>query len=49
MPNQQKNDPLAEIEQTQAELKKSIDMSRELAEKSQRLLDRHRKEIERKD
>jgi hypothetical protein len=44
-----KKDPLKEIEQTQAELRKNIDKSRELAERSQRLLDKHRREIERKD
>ena len=44
-----KNDPLKEIEQTQSELRKSIEHSRELAEKSQQLLDKHRREMEQKD
>lgn len=36
---------LREIEATQQELKQSIEHSRELAAKSQRLLDRHRREL----
>jgi hypothetical protein len=39
------DDPLKEIENTQAELRKSIEKSRELAAKSQRLLDKHRQEL----
>jgi hypothetical protein len=38
---------LREIEATQRELKQSIEQSRELAAKSQKLLDRHRRELER--
>jgi hypothetical protein len=38
---------LREIEATQQELKESIEHSRALAEKSQRLLDRHRADLER--
>ena len=34
------------IEATQKELKESIEHSRELAEKSQKLLDRHRRGVE---
>jgi hypothetical protein len=45
---QPKSDPMREIEENQAELRKSIEHSRELAEKSQRLLDRHRKDLESK-
>jgi hypothetical protein len=37
---------MREIEDTQIELRKSIDHSRELAEKSQQLLDRHRTDLE---
>jgi hypothetical protein len=47
-PNPPKPDPLREIEETQSELRKSIEHSRELSEKSQRLLDRHRKDLESK-
>jgi hypothetical protein len=45
MPNRMKKDPLKEIEETQAELRKSIEQSRELAQKSQELLDRHKDEL----
>ncbi len=49
MASKQKNpDPLQEIEETQSELRKSIEHSRELAAKSQRLLDKHRDELRRK-
>lgn len=40
-----RSDPLAEIEKTQTELRKSLDRSKELVEKSQRLLDRHRQDL----
>jgi hypothetical protein len=46
--NQPEPDPMREIEETQIELRKSIEHSRELAEKSQQLLDRHRKDLESK-
>ena len=46
--NQPKPDPMREIEETQSELRKSIEHSRVLAEKSQQLLDRHRKDMESK-
>jgi hypothetical protein len=41
VPNPQE-DPLREIEEIQAELRKSIEHSRDLAERSQELLDKHR-------
>ena len=37
---------LGEIEQTQAALRESIEQAKELAEKSERLLKKHRKEVE---
>jgi len=40
------DDQLREIEATQRELKRSIETSRELAEKAQVLLDRHRKHLD---
>ncbi len=45
MASEDEADPLKEIEKTQAELRKSIEKSRELAAKSQRLLDKHKKEL----
>ncbi len=39
-------DPLQEIENTQTELRKCIEHSRELAAKSQRLLDKHRRDLD---
>jgi hypothetical protein len=47
-PKQPKTDPMQEFEDTQSELRKSIEHSRVLAEKSQQLLDRHRKDLEKK-
>ena len=43
-----KHDPLKEIEETQAALRASIEHSRELAERSQELLDRHKNELKNK-
>lgn len=43
-----KPDPLKEIEDTQAALRASIEQSRDLAEKSQELLDKHREELKSK-
>jgi hypothetical protein len=45
----EQNDTIREIEETQEQLKASIDESRRLAEKAQLLLDRHRKEGEGQD
>jgi hypothetical protein len=39
------NDNLREIEETQKQLRVSIDKSRELAEESERLLKRYRKDV----
>jgi hypothetical protein len=44
--SKKKLDPLMEIEETQVALRASIEQSRELAEKSQELLDKHRRELE---
>lgn len=43
---QQSEQRLREIEATQQELKQSIEQSRALAAKSQRLLDRHRRDLQ---
>ena len=49
MPTKSKKpDPLKEIEDTQAALRASIEQSRDLAEKSQELLDKHREELKSK-
>lgn len=42
MNSESEDERLREIEETQLELRKSIEHSRDLAEKSQQLLDRHR-------
>ena len=47
-PDPSKPDPMRDIEETQSELRKSIEHSRNLAEKSQQLLDRHRKDLKSK-
>ena len=48
MPSGNEQERLEEIEKTQSELRKSIEHSRDLVEKSQRLLDRHRDELKSK-
>lgn len=40
---------LGEIEQTQAALRASIEQAKDLAEKSERLLKNHRKEMQKRD
>lgn len=46
MPQRQRRDTIAEIEESQKRLRESIDSARRLADKSQELLDRHRQETE---
>ena len=46
MATQHNDERLREIEATQEELKQSIEHSRELAKRSQQLLDRHRRDLE---
>ena len=46
MASKDESDPLKAIEDTQEELRKSIEKTRELAAKSQRLLDKHKKDLE---
>jgi hypothetical protein len=43
MPSKLPADRLREIEETQVALRKSIEQSRQLADKSQELLDKHRR------
>ncbi len=44
--SEQSKQRLSEIEETQRELRESIDQSRRLAQRSQELLDKHRRQIE---
>ena len=44
--SQKRSDILAEIEETQDKLRDSIEHSKELAEKTDRLLERHREELQ---
>lgn len=46
MTKREKHDTLKEIEQNQELLKRSIDQSRQLADKAQTLLDKHRQETQ---
>jgi uncharacterized coiled-coil protein SlyX len=48
MSRERENDPLAELESTQAALRKNIEDSNELIAKSEELLDRHREEMQRR-
>jgi hypothetical protein len=47
--NKSRDDTLKAIEETQAALRDSIEAAKDLAEKSERLISQHRKEIESKD
>ena len=44
MSGERENDPLAELESTQAALRKNIEDRKELIARSEELLDRHREE-----
>jgi hypothetical protein len=46
MPRERNQDPLAELESTQAALRENIEASKELIARSEKLLDRHRAEQE---
>lgn len=45
MPKRTKDETLIQIEQTQAALRDSIDKAKELADQSERLIQKHREEI----
>lgn len=45
MPKKQKDETLSKIEETQHALQQSIDQARRLAAESERLIQRHKKEL----